>query len=142
MEHGGSTAKLWLSFLLGLLFAALGVVSALAYLGVMLPIPAIIMSPLVIKISLIIAGLLLFVDSFSVRTMTGQVKFASILIALLLAVIGAIPLLLDYKLLGFLPFVIEFTIPPIVLSIVLAIYGLYLVFTAVQLYKTYAMGFY
>lgn len=141
-EH--SSLKLLLSLLLGLLFTAMGTVSALNFFGIPISLGFIdfLLSATIIEISLVVAGILLFLDSFSVRTQMGLVKWSSILIALLLAVIGAVPLMIENRFLDFLPFLLQITIPHMVLSIVLAFYGLYLLFTVVQLYKAKAMGFY
>lgn len=139
---GHSGIKLWISVIAGIIFVAIGVIASMSYLGINLPIPAIALSAEVIEISLVVAGLLLFIDSFSIRTQMGLVKWGSIMIAILLAAIGAIPLLIKYQVLGFLPFLLELTIPPIVLGILLAFYGLYLLFTVTQLFRARAMGFY
>ena len=99
------------------------------------------LTALVVKILLVVAGLLLLIDSFKVRTMMGATKFSSILLGLIMAFAGAIPLLIDYKMIGFLPFLMNLTIPSFVLSILLAVYGLFLMVRAIQLYKSHAMGF-
>lgn len=140
--HGGTGLKLWISLALGVLFAVMGVAASLAYFGVNLPLPVSLVTATVVEISLVIAGLLLFVDSFSIRTPMGLVKWGSIVIALLLAAIGAIPLMVKYQVLSFLPFLVKLTIPEIVLNILLAFYGLYLLFTVTQLFRARAMGFY
>ncbi|MBU2589486.1 MAG: hypothetical protein KKA65_04595 [Nanoarchaeota archaeon] len=142
MNTGGTGIKLWISLVLGILFAVMGTAATLAYFGINLPLPVSLITATVVEISLIVAGLVLFVDSFSIRTPMGLVKWGSVVIALLLAAIGAIPLLVKYQMLSFLPFLVKLTIPEIVLNILLAFYGLYLLFTVTQLFRAKAMGFY
>ncbi len=142
MHSGGTGIKLWVSLALGILFTLMGIVATLSFFGINLPLPISLISDTVVEISLVVAGLLLFVDSFSIRTPMGLVKWGSIIIALLLAIIGALPLLIKNNLLGFLPFLVKLTIPPIVLNVLLAFYGLYLLFTVTQLFRARAMGFY
>ena len=104
--HGGSIGiKIWLSFILGLVFTAMGVGAALSYFGINLPVPSIVFDSLIIEISLIVAGLLLFLFSFSIRSSMGVTRWGNILISILLAAIGAIPLALRYEMLSFLPFI-------------------------------------
>ncbi|MFH1065571.1 MAG: hypothetical protein V1734_03650 [Nanoarchaeota archaeon] len=141
-EHmGGGTGKIWFSLLLGFFLLIFGGAATLAFFGIFLPVPTGFMTALVVKILLVVAGLLLLIDSFKVRTMMGATKFSSILLGLIMAFAGAIPLLIDYKLAGFLPFLMNLTIPPFVLSILLAVYGLFLIMRSIQLYKSHAMGF-
>ena len=138
---GGGTGKIWFSLIFGLFLLVFGGAATLAFFGILLPVPTGFMTALVVKILLIVAGLLLLVDSFKVRTMMGATKFSSILLGLIMAFAGAIPLLIDYKMIGFLPFLMNLTIPSFVLSILLAVYGLFLMVRAIQLYKSHAMGF-
>lgn len=141
-EHmGGGTGKIWFSMLFGLFLLVFGGAATLAFFGIFLPVPTGFMTALVVKILLIVAGLLLLIDSFKVRTMMGATKFLSILLGLIMAFAGAIPLLIDYKMIGFLPFLMNLSIPPFVLSILLAVYGLFLIIRSIQLYKSHAMGF-
>lgn len=141
-EHmGGGTGKIWFSMLFGLFLLIFGGAATLAFFGIFLPVPTGFMTALVVKILLIVAGLLLLIDSFKVRTMMGATKFSAILIGLIMAFAGALPLLIDYKLVGFLPFLMNLSIPNFVLSILLAVYGLFLIVRAIQLYKSHAMGF-
>ena len=142
MVSGGTGLKLWISLVLGILFAVMGVAATLVYFGINLPLPVSLVTATVVEISLVVAGLVLFIDSFSIRTPMGLVKWGSIIIALLLAAIGAIPLLVKYSMLSFLPFLVKLTIPDIILNILLAFYGLYLLFTVSQLFRARAMGFY
>lgn len=139
-EHSG--IKIWLTLLLSLTFLAIGLTAVLASLGItFLPIPAFMLTQVVVEISLIVAGLLLFFDSFSVRTMMGAPKWGLILLSLLMAAIGAIPLLAKNKMLAFLPFLVNVSIPPFVLSILLSVYGLFLLFDFFQMRKAHIMGF-
>jgi len=142
MTSGGTGIKLWISLALGILFTVMGVAATLVYFGMNLPLPVSLVTATVVEISLVVAGLVLFIDSFSIRTPMGLVKWGSIIIALLLAAIGAIPLLVKYSMLSFLPFLVKLTIPDIILNILLAFYGLYLLFTVSQLFRARAMGFY
>ncbi|MBU2638155.1 MAG: hypothetical protein KJ955_04225 [Nanoarchaeota archaeon] len=142
-EHmGGGTGKIWFSLIFGLFLLVFGGAATLEFFGINLPVPTFFLSDLVVKILLIVAGLLLLVDSFKVRTMMGATKFSAILIGLIMAFAGALPLLIDYKLVGFLPFLMKLSIPNYVLSILLAVYGIFLIIRSIQLYKSHAMGFY
>lgn len=141
-EHmGGGTGNIWFSMIFGFALLVFGGASTLAFFGILLPVPTGFLTALVVKILLVAAGVLLLVDSFKVRTMMGATKFSAILIGLVLAFAGALPLLIDYNLVGFLPFLMKLSIPPFVLSILLAVYGIFLVVRSIQLYKAHAMGF-
>jgi len=140
-HHNRYGLRRLLSLLLGLVFAALGVGATLGILGLSLGIPAIVFHPQVLKISIVVAALLLFLDSFSV-SMEGKFQIGSTIVALVLAAIGAVPLLMDYNVLHtILPFVPEVSIPPIVFSIMLALYGLYLIVVYTKL-KRASLFFY
>lgn len=143
-EHiGGGTGKIWFSMLFGFFLLVFGGAASLAYFGIGLPIPTgfLMGNGLVVKILLVVAGLLLLIDSFKVRTMMGATKFSAIIIGLIMAFAGALPLLIDYKLVEFLPFLATLSIPNFVLSILLAVFGIFLLMRTIQMYKAHAMGF-
>jgi hypothetical protein len=134
-----SYTKSWLNFLGGLLFTGLGIITFASHIGSPFGfIPSFLSflyNTLLIKVCLIVSGLMLFASSFSLtrRSIGGTLK--PIIIGLLLAVIGAFPLLMDYKLLSFLPFKLNFTIPNAVLSGLLTAYGVYLFYMAYKVYQ-------
>lgn len=136
-----SNGKALLSLLIGSIFTILGGTATLSNLGInLINLPFFLYDPTVTKFSLLIGGLLLLIDSFSIKSFqTFMPEIGTILIGILLAIIGAVPLLLEYNLLNWLPFIIKFTIPAIVLSGILAFFGLYLMWSAVRLFRTAAM---
>lgn len=91
----------------------------------------------VTKIALLIGGLFLLYDSLQMKNpLTGMVKGTSILTGLLLAIIGAIPLLIDLGWLNKqLPFIATLTINPVILQGLLVFFGLYLIYDASLLAK-------
>lgn len=141
--HSEGSAKLWITFLVGILFCTLGIFATMFALGVQLNavtfIPGFLYSALVTKIALIIAGLLLLYDSFSMRDWSGRVRATSIIAGLVMAFIGAFPLLLDYGLLNSLPFIVNLAIPDVVLSVLLSFYGIYLIIYFFKLYGVLKM---
>ncbi len=142
MHHTG-TSKLWISLGSGIVFFILGVFASLFAFGLELDavqfLPGFLYSALVTKIMLIIAGLILLYDSFSMRDSWGRIRVVPIIVGLLLAFIGAFPLMLDYGLLTGLPFIVNLAIPDFVLTLLLAFYGLYLIVSFFKLYLIYKM---
>ncbi len=141
MHTGHSGMKIALSAILSIVFLAIGIGSLITSFGLTLPLPAFLLTETFTEIALVAAGLLLFIDSFSARTPMGMIKTGTIIVSLLLAAIGAIPLLVRYKMLSFLPVLATLSIPPLVLSGLLVFYGLYMLFMVFQMYKAKAMGF-
>ena len=143
MHHGAGTIKLWITFCLGLLFTVLGIFSTLFSLGVELDavsaIPGFLYSAMVTKIALIIAGLILLYASFSMRDLLSyRIKTTSVIAGIVLAFIGALPLLIDYGLLNdSLPFIVNLSIPNLILSLLLAFYGVYLIISFFKLFGVY-----
>ena len=144
VHHRRYGIRRMLSLLLGLLFSVVGVGATLNYIvnyfGMKITLPALFFDVLVLKICLVVAALLLFLDSFSV-SMEGKFQIGSTIFAIILAGIAAIPLLLDYNLLNFIPFFADLTISPLVFSIMLAFYGLYLIVVYARL-KRASLFFY
>ena len=143
---GAGRPSLALTVLLGLIGLAIGVLSILASSGMNVGIPDFIYNPLVVKILIVLAGLLLLLRSFTImRTASilnpGATGITSLVAGVLLAVIGALPLLYDLNLLSFLPFIPKLTIPPIVLGAVLAGYGLWLLAVSFKLFRLRSMGY-
>ena len=143
---GAGRPSLALTVLLGLIGLAIGVLSIMTSSGMNVGIPDIIYSPLVVKILIVLAGLLLLVRSFTImRTASilnpGATGITSLVAGVLLAVIGALPLLYDLNFLSFLPFIPKLTIPPIVLGAVLAGYGLWLLAVSFKLFRLRSMGY-
>ena len=146
MGGGSSRPSVALTVFLGLIGIVIGGLAIVSSLGIVLPVPAIIYNPLVVKVLIVIAGLLLLVRSFTImRTASilnpGSTGIGSLVAGILLAVIGALPLLYDLNLLSFLPFIPKLSIPPIVLGIILAGYGLWLLVDAFKLFRLRSMGY-
>lgn len=93
----------------------------------------------IIKVALLIGGLFLLYDSLQMKNpLTGMVKGTSILTGLLLAIIGAMPLLIDLGWLNKqLPFIATLTVNPAVLQGLLIFFGLYLIYDASLLAKQF-----
>lgn len=96
-------------------------------------------SPTIIKIALLIGGIFLLYDGFQIKNpMTGMIKGTSIFTGLLMAVIGAIPLLVELGWLNkSLPFIATLTIPIGILEGLLIFFGLYLIYDAIQLSRQF-----
>jgi hypothetical protein len=137
MFNSGFRGSYLISGLIGLIFIALGGVPLLKLkYATMLPL---IFSPTATKVSLLIGGVLLLYYGFRIKNpFTGMIKGASILTGLLLAIIGAIPLLVE---LGWfnksLPFIATLNIPIGVLQGLLIFFGLYLLYDAFILSKQF-----
>ncbi len=133
-----------ITLIAGLILGALGLMTFLKSINMPLQfIPtylSFLYNSLIIKVCLVIGGLILFTDSLSLAKK--ERKFTPIFIGLVLAILGAIPILLDYKLFDFLPITIAFKIPLSVLSGALILYGLYLIYTAIQLFRVIIVGDY
>lgn len=142
-EHmgGGGSGRILFSLLMGIFLLVFGAAASLASFSISSPVPTGFLSPTVVKILLMVSGLLILIDSFKVRTMMGAVKGTTVIISIIMALAGALPLLIDYKLVGFLPFLMSLDIPVIALSIMLAVYGLYLLIVSIGMYRSHAMGF-
>jgi hypothetical protein len=126
------------SLLAGVVCVIIGVMPLLPLLSINIPGLSSIDSSIydvVVKVALFIGGLFLLYDSFQIRNMlTGRVKGASILAGLLVAVVGALPLALHFKLFDtVLPFVVQLSIPSGVWYGLLIFYGLYLVVDAYRI---------
>lgn len=143
---GSSRPSLALTILGGIICLAIGALAVAAALSMALPVPALVYNPIVVKVLIVLAGLLLLIRSFTImRTASiltpGATGLTSLIAGILLAVIGALPLLNDFGLLSFLPFITKLTIPPIVLGFVLAFYGLWLLVVSFKLFRLRSMGY-
>lgn len=127
---GRTQNKAFLSLLLGVVCIILGGVPLLKlkFATTMLQV----FSPTVTKVALLIGGLLLLYDGLLIKNpMTGMVKGTSILGGLILAAVGAIPLLVDLGWLNkHLPFIATLNIPTGVLQGLLVFFGFYLLYDA------------
>jgi len=89
-----------------------------------------------VKIAFFICGLFILYDSFAMRNpMTMRIKFASVLLGIVMAAIGAVPLAMDLKLLKFLPFLPALAINPIILEVLLAFFGAYLIYEVIVIMR-------
>ena len=143
---GGSRPSLLLTVVLAALCLGIGTLATLSSIGTAVPLPEFLYSPIVVKVLIIIAGLLLLVRSFTImRTASilspGATGISSLVAGVLLAIIGALPLLNDFGLLYFLPFIPKLTIPPVVLGVVLGAYGIWLFVVAFKLFRLRSMGY-
>lgn len=127
-----------LSFIFGLIFLILGGTATLSNFGIsLIALPGFLYNPMITKFALLIGGILLFIDSFSIKSFqTWMPSSSNILLGILTALLGAFPLALDYNLLSFMPFIIKFTIPPLVLSAILTLFGLYLCINCYRIYRS------
>ena len=83
---------------------------------------------------LFLGGLFLLYDSFSVvDEKTKRMRLMTILLGLLLAVIGLVPLLIHYSFFDFLNFIPVVKIPIQVLDVLLVFYGAFLVVNAFRM---------
>lgn len=125
------------SFLIGIICIILGG-APLLKLKFAVAIPML-FSPTATKIALLIGGLLLFYDGFQIKNpMTGMIKGTSIFTGLLLAVIGAIPLIVELGWLNkSLPFIATLNIPIGILQGLLIFFGFYLLYDAFILSKQF-----
>ena len=128
--------KVLLSLAGAILFSASAVSAIGTAFSLSIPfIPAFLGSDIALKIFLFLAGIVLLYDSFSFRSLRGNIKITSVVTGLLLAFLGAFPLLNQFGLLDFLPFVLNLTISPAVLAGMLLFYSLYLLWDTYMLFK-------
>lgn len=128
--------KVLLSLAGALLFAASALSALGTAFGFSVPfMPAFLGSDIALKIFLFLAGIVLLYDSFSFRSFRGNIKITSVITGLILAFLGAFPLLNQFGLLDFLPFVLKLTLGPAVLAGMLLFYSLYLLWDTYMLFK-------
>jgi len=134
---GRTQNKAILSYLLGFVCIILGGVPLLK-LKFATTMPGL-FSPTVIKVALLLGGLFLFLDSLQIKhPFTGLVKPTTMLSGLLLAIAGALPLLIDLGWLNkALPFIATLTIPLAVLQGLLIFFGFYLLYDGFMLSKQF-----
>jgi len=120
--------RVWISFLSAALFCASAVSALAVRFGHDIKfIPSFLGYPLALRIFLLLAGILLLYDAFSVRNFKGHVRISYILTGFIMAFLGAFPLMNQMGMLNFLPFVVEFTLGPTVLAGLLLFYSFYLI---------------
>ena len=134
---GMTRSKTTLSFLIGAICVILGG-APLLNLKFAAAIPML-FSPTAIKIALLIGGILLLYDGFQIKNpMTGMIKGGTIFAGLLMAVIGAIPLIVE---LGWfnksLPFIATLSIPIGILQGLLIFFGCYLIYDGYVLMRQF-----
>ena len=134
---GMTRGKITLSFLIGAICITLGG-APLLKLKFAAAIPML-FSPTATKVALLIGGILLLYDGFQIKNpMTGMIKGTSIFTGLLLAVIGAIPLIVDLGWLNkSLPFIATLNIPIGILQGLLIFFGCYLIYDGLVLMKQF-----
>lgn len=124
--------KSWYSLGFGVLCVILGGIPLLSWIGIgalSWSVGLFIFEDIVIKIFLVLAGIFLLVDSFNVDIRFG--RFWSVVAGILLAVLGGVPLAIDYNLLNFLPFKLDLkSVPSFVFQALLVFYGIYLIVDA------------
>lgn len=96
-------------------------------------------SPMIIKVALLLGGLLLLYDGLQIKSpMTGLPNYMAMLAGVVLAAVGAIPLIIDLKILNkSLPFIATLNISPAILQGLLVFFGVYLLYDAYMLSKQF-----
>jgi len=127
---GGMGRKTSYIVLIGLACIALGGIPLLK-LSIAKTLPQL-FSRIVIEIALMVGGIILFWQGMQIKNpMTGMIKGTTMLGGLVLAAVGAIPLLIDLKLLNkYLPSIPVLTIPDFALQALLVFFGFYLLYDA------------
>ena len=135
LGHGRQKNISLFSFIAGAVCVIIGGVPLLK-LKFLTNIPQI-FSPLILKIALLVGGIMLLYAGLQIKNpLTGMIKGTTILAGLLLAAVGAIPLLIDLGWLNkYLPFIATLNIPLQVLQGLAVIFGLYLIYDAYLLSK-------
>ncbi len=129
--------KIWLSLASAVIFGASAVSGIASGLNLSIPfLPSFLGSELALKIFLLLAGILLLYDSFSVRNINGHMKISAIIAGLILAFLGAFPLLNQMGLLDFLPIIPTLSLSPVVFAALLLFYSLYLLWDVYLLLRS------
>lgn len=132
MVAGGAKLFKNIDLVVGIIFLFAGIIGVFHFLNMSFPfIPSFIVSfvsmPFMLKIMLFIAAILHFLSCFHVKTppMYATVDWSGVVFATILSIIGVFPMLLSYGIIGqFIP--VNFEIPLIVLSGLLALFGVFL----------------
>lgn len=126
----------------GALFTAIAGTAVLSSFGVgTMRFPDIAYSSEVAKYALLIAGILMFIDSWHIISMhTMAPSMMTRVFGLILAFIGAFPLLVEHNLLSWLPFIPQMTVPDQILNFMLLFFGIYLFINAFRLFRSHAMN--
>jgi len=102
-----------------MLYPIFGLITlALSIISFLLPIPR-----LIIEIFLILAGILLIIDSIRIK----HGKLLSLIAGIIAVLIAVIPILNDFSLLSFLPFVVILSLNAVLLKILLIFISIYLI---------------
>ena len=129
----GSAKSTW-SILIAVACLLVGGIPLLKVVGIPLLdiLPPLLFIGTAVKLMLFIGGVFLLWDSFSVRsTLTYRVRTSGVVAGFLLALLGAVPLLLEFGVLNaFLPFLATLDLSLPVLEALLVFYGLYLLVDA------------
>ena len=126
----------------GALFTAIAGTAVLSSMGIgTMKFPDIMYSSELAKYALLVAGVLMFIDSWHIISMhTMAPSMMTRIFGLVLAFVGAFPLLVEHNLLTWLPFIPEMTVPDQVLNVMLLIFGIYLFINAFRLFRSHAMN--
>lgn len=94
-------------------------------------------NPMITKVVLLLGGLLLLYDGFQIKNPATLIpKYTAMLAGIVLAAVGAIPLLIETGIANkYLPFIATLSISPEILQGMLVFFGLYLVYDAYVLSK-------
>src|SRR3989338_8292985 len=104
MNLSTNTKKRAVSLILGILLIAFGIIPLVKqYSSYFSNIPDALFNLFVLEILIAVGGISLLYDSFSIGH--GRTKFLAVLLGLLLALLGLVPILIQFELLGFLPFI-------------------------------------
>ncbi len=116
------------AFFMGVICIILGGVPLLGSVGIR-TVDSAVFNPLVIKVVLMLGGFFLLYYALRTYKLSRHVLLA-IATGFLMAIVGVMPLLVDYKILGFFPFVATLSIPVQVLEALLVFYGFFLLYDA------------
>ena len=113
------------SFLVGLACVLLGGLKFISVIYDISFLPVFLLDDLLLKTVLVFAGLFLLYDSF--RVGYGLLRMVSFFAGVLAFLVGAIPLLIHFKLINFLPYFATLSISSDILRGILIFFGVYLI---------------
>jgi len=137
LNFRNSGTKIFLLFFAGIFALSVGAMPFLEYAGANISAPHIFREPLLAKIVLIISGFLLLYTSFT-KIVSGLQRLFSIISAIVMAVLGAVPIVIEY---GFvkLPAGLKIEIPVTAVQFALIFYGIYMLISAYRIHHAVKM---
>ncbi|RME55053.1 hypothetical protein D6777_01735 [Candidatus Woesearchaeota archaeon] len=123
--------------LLGILYAVVGATATLANLNVnVFMLPSLFYTPIATKIALAIGAIMLFIASWLIKDMNASLDWSLIITSIIFLPIGTFPLLQDYNFFNMLPFTLKLDLPNIVYSVMLFLFGIFLIFWTVKMRRS------